>query len=125
MDWDRADSWEVRRVHETRMRVVVRVSNALELARVRELLPELRDVPPAALRTRISDAVLELGEFGSIEGPRVVARARDLGLQVDTEKHSTVRHVCFNRTRSHAVEDPHVADEMLAAGVPLVHVEID
>jgi len=107
------------------------IANVSDLARARELLPALRDVPPSELRSRVIDALLELGEFGTIEGPRIVARARKLGLRLDVTTHSTVSHVCFNRTHSYAclVEDSEAAErlaaEMLAAGVPLVHVEID
>jgi hypothetical protein len=131
MDWDRAESWEVQRVHATRLGLRAHVANVADLARVRELMPELRDVPPAELRGRVLNGVLDLGEFGTIEGPRILATARDLGLQVDAERRTTVSHICFNRTRRCAVlvEDPAAAErlaaEMLAASVPLVLVEVD
>ncbi len=131
MTWDRSDSWEVQRVHETRMRLFAHVSGVADLARVRELMPRLRDVPPAELRACARDGILELGEFGTIEGPRVLHDARKLGLRVEVERQSTVRHLCFNRTRNVAIleDDPveaeRLAAQMLAAGVRLVEVEVD
>jgi uncharacterized membrane protein len=131
MSWDRTESWEVQRVHETRMRLRAHVASVGDLARLRALLPELRSAPPAALRRRVVDGVLELGTFGAIDGSRTLARARDLGLRVESAVEHAVRHVCFNRTRSCAIlaDDRAAAEqlaaEMLAAGVPLVHVEVD
>lgn len=85
------------------MRLRAHVSTVADLARVRELMPELRDTPPADLRGRILDRVLDLGDFGAIDGPQALVKARELGLRVEADRESTVRHVCFNRTRNCAV----------------------
>jgi hypothetical protein len=131
VDWDRTDSWQVRRIHEPRKRLRAHISDMSDLARVRTLMPELRDVSPAEIRARVRDGELDLGEHGQIIGTRLIAAAKKLGLRLTVETDEIVRHEFFNRTRNvtlhvdDADEAARVAEEMVAAGVPMTFVEID
>jgi hypothetical protein len=83
VQWDRTESWEIQRWHALRVRLVARILGVADLVHVRELSPALREMPPADLRARVRECMLELGEFDEEAGAHVLERARELRLNVE------------------------------------------
>jgi hypothetical protein len=102
-----------------------------ELKRVRSLLPELSNATPVDLRQRIRDGRLELGVRPALEARAIISRAQSLGLRADSTTCLRTSYVFENRTTGAVllVEDDaqaaQLANEMIAAGVPVREVEVD
>lgn len=134
LSWDRSHDWVVQRYYNDLTRVTIRFQHGEpslgELAAIRRALPQFRDMPPAELRAVIRSAgSLALGKMPTRVALRIVEAARAAGLDVLAENVSFVSYLPYDRTTGCAwlIEDDAecraVAEDMIAAGVPVQEVE--
>lgn len=132
--WDRTHDWVLVRVwHDlTRVEILFRQPSpsVAELASIRRCLPQFRHMPPASVRAAIGGSgTLPLGEMPTPEARRLIEAARAEQLQVAAEDASFVSYLPLDRTTGCALvieddeESAAVAQEMLAAGVPVQPIE--
>jgi hypothetical protein len=135
-DWDRTRDWLIQRSRHYDLATVVVFATAQpsmdELRRARKLRLEFSNESPATFRRRIDNGRLDLGVAPREEGRALVTLAASLGLVV--EHKATARTVYLFKTQSGppgylVVEDDadaeRLATAMIAAGVPVVDVEVD
>ena len=133
--WDPKRDWIIQRSHHYQLALVVVFESEQpsvdELARARKLRPEFSTEPPTAFRRRVQSGRLDLGVLSRVEGREVASLASSLGLTLEPKAIAQTVYLFQDRTTGAylIVEDPHhaeqVASEMLAAGVPMVSVEVD
>jgi hypothetical protein len=134
LTWDRSHDYVLQRYWNDLTRVTIRFRNSppsvSQLVALRRCLPQFRDVAPASVRETIGDSQeLSLGELPTPEARRLIQAAQANGLEVVAQSASFVSYLPFDRTTGCAwlIEDDAeaaaVAQEMLAAGVPVQDVE--
>jgi hypothetical protein len=134
LDWDRTHDWELVEVYHDLTRVAIQFRQAApsltELLAVRRCLPQFRHMAPEAVRAVIGESGgLPLGVLPSPEARELIRMAEAVGLRVMAEGASAVGYLPFDRTTGCGMliendeEAAALVQEMLAAGVPIRHVE--
>lgn len=133
--WDRTRDWLIQRSHHYELALVVVFQSTQpsleELTQARKLRPEFSNEPPTAFRRRIANGRLDLGVLPAAEGRAVATFASTLGLTVETRATAQTVYLFKDRAASAVLlvedqeESERIASEMLAAGVPMVDVEVD
>lgn len=132
-DWDQNDEWEVHRTFHARAVLVVILPDkekATSLAKLRRIIPEFRNTPPAALLRKTRDGgELHLDEMTGREAHRLEKELIDAGIQTRRVDTSVVSFLPFNRTKGYAwliessVESERIARKMISEGVKVVNAE--
>jgi hypothetical protein len=135
VEWDKTGDWLIQRSHAYDLALVVVFGAAQpsmdELRRARKLRPEFSNESPATFRHRIADGRLDLGVLPRDEGRELANRATSLGLAV--EHLASARRVYLFKDRGSSgyllveneLDAERLATAMIAAGVPVVDVEVD
>jgi hypothetical protein len=129
-DWDQSHEWVLLRLTTQAVELAIVFeqcpARAHELLRVRRAFPELRNVPPKALRARVSaDGRLQLGSRDLTTAQELCSAATCEGVMFEQVDVSRTGYLPMDRTAGVVwlIEDPSKADrvtqEMLAAGVPV------
>jgi hypothetical protein len=134
LTWDRSHDYVLHRLWNDLTRVTIRFRNSPplvhELAALRRCLPQFRDMSPRCVRETIgASQELSFAEMPTPDARRLMEAAQAEGLEVVAQSASFVSYLPFDRTTGRAwlIEDgaeaAAVAQEMLAAGVPVQDVE--
>jgi len=135
VDWDKTRDWLIQRSHYYELALVVVFGSANpsmdELRRARKLRPEFSNESPAIFRRRVENGRLDLGVLPREEGRILASHATSLGLAV--EHVATARRSYSFKDRGGPgyllVEDEsdaeRLANAMIAAGVPVIDLEVD
>jgi anti-sigma-K factor RskA len=133
--WDSTRDWLIQRSHHYQVALVVVFQSAQpsleELAHARKLRPEFSNEPPKTFRRRILNGRLDLGVLPAVEARATAALASALGLTLEPKATTQTVYLFKDRAASAVLivedqeESERVASEMLAAGVPMVDVEVD
>lgn len=132
--WNRDDTWEVQRIFTERARLVVRIpqdgNRTSHLAALRRCSPELAVLAPSELLRLINDAgEIDLGDMAGRAARHLAGELEKQGASVKAINTSHTDFLPINRTSSSMwlIEDPvearRIAEEMMAAGVPVVDVQ--
>jgi hypothetical protein len=133
--WDPTRDWLIQRSHHYELALVVVFHSAQpsleELTQARKLRPEFSNEPPTVFRRRIENGRLDLGVLPAVEGRATAALASSLGLTLEPRATAQTVYLFKDRAASAFLivedqkESERIASEMLAAGVPMVDVEVD
>jgi len=133
--WDRSRSWVIERQEVGRGRVHVQLDAPLSLEQIvaiRRVFPEFSSARPDEIRARVSPAGdLAIGEYGYIEARKVWRLALDAGLPAvfTNETHVVTTIIDEDGPTALLIEDKdeheQTVQEMLAAGVRVIHTASD
>jgi hypothetical protein len=134
VEWERNHDWVLHRVfHELTsltIQFAVEKPSVKELIALRQCLPKFRDTPPAALRGMIGDSgTLDLGLLAERDARGIMKMLQAEGLKFVARDASTISYLPEDKTLKSVllieddVEAARIAEEMLAAGVPVEDIE--
>lgn len=133
--WDPTRDWLIQRSHHYQVALVVVFQSAQpsleELTQARKLRLEFSNEPPTAFRRRIVNGRLDLGVLRAVEARATATLASSLGLTLEPKATAQIVYLFKDRAASAVLivedqeESERIASEMLAAGVPMVDVEVD
>lgn len=136
--WDRTRKWVLHRVQVKKRRLVVVFQqegpSVKELMALRSLVAKYAQLPPPRLKSIIGlSRTLDIGGFAPAEAQRLKAKASELGLLLQEEATSHISYLpvdtsgCMDEALliCDDAEAERVAQEMIAAGVPVKDEVVD
>jgi hypothetical protein len=135
MDWDRSRNWVIK-VHEVgQARVQLRFDapvSVRDMVTIRRVFPELARATPAEIRAKVSDSgEFEVGEYPYLEASGLSWQASEAGLTVVLTNTSYVATTILEQDEHVMLliedesEQARIVQEMVAAGVKVIHTTSD